>query len=118
MVKASGVILIQDGSNPSIVSREIKKDLINFVVISGYLLMVRIQSATLKTPVRFRLTAPMSKKLDLNRCHKESETLQRLINNGSLEEVDIPKLVELGLAQGTVDYYFAWKTIPKLIEKF
>jgi hypothetical protein len=55
---------------------------------------------------------------DLKRQHIEAETLQRLIDNGSLTVAELPLLVNLGLAIETVNYYYAWRSIPKLIEKF
>lgn len=48
----------------------------------------------------------MSKKLA-----KEAETIQRLLNDGSMSEKDLPLLVRHGLSQETVDY---WKEHYKM----
>ncbi len=66
--------------------------------------------------VRVPPIAPMSKKLDA-----EAKSLHRLIGEGKITEEDFPELVSMGLAQETVDYYFAWKANsfkgPSLVQK-
>ena len=46
----------------------------------------------------------MSKKLEV-----EAKKIQELIDSGKITEEDLTDLVNQGLAQETVDYYFSWK---------